>query len=156
MNLTETHLHQLPGITLGEVTGATADGRPLVRCASRGEPTPALVAAMARTPDWRNCTGVRVVLAFVDGDLERPLVLALLDAPTATSRTATSPTAPIGSTPTATPRTLRVAAGEELRIECGKASISLRADGRVEIRGEHLVSRSRGANKVKGGSVHLN
>lgn len=142
MNLTDPNLQHLPAVTLGEVTGTTADGRrPLVRCGARAEPTPALVAALAPAPDWRLCTGARVALAFVDGDPRRPLVLALLEAPEATA---------------AKPRTLRIAAGEELRIECGKSSIWLRADGRVEIRGEHLVSRSRGPNKVKGGSVHLN
>lgn len=141
MNLTESQLTQVPGITLGEIAGTASDGRPLVRCAARRQPVPALVAALPRTPDWRRCTGQRVVLAFVDGDLSRPLILTLLDTP------ADEPS---------TPRTLRIAAGEELRIECGKSSIHLRADGRVEIRGEHLVSRSRGANKVKGGSVHLN
>ena len=141
MNLTESQLQQVPGITLGEVAGATADGRPLVTSAQRREPTPALGTAMGQAPDWRHQRGQRVVLAFVDGDLQRPLVLALLDAPLAAA---------------VTPRTLRVAAGEELRIECGKSSIWLRADGRIEIRGEHLVSRSRGPNKVKGGSVHLN
>jgi hypothetical protein len=139
MNTMDPHLQQLPGVTLGEVTGATNDGRPLVRW--QGQPaTAALVAAMPQALDWRRCTGTGVVLAFVDGDPKRPLVLALLDAPTAAQA----------------PRTLRIAAGEELTIECGRSRIHLRADGRIEIRGEHLVSRSRGPNKVKGGSVHLN
>lgn len=136
------HLQQLPGVALGEVTGQTADGRPLVRSGACPEPTPALVAELPRTPDWRRSAGAQVVLAFVDGDPRQPVVLALLANPATAAVT--------------TPRTLRIAAGEELRIECGKASIWLRADGRVEIRGEHLVSRSRGPNKVKGGSVHLN
>lgn len=140
MKTMDAHLQQLPGVTLGEVTGAAADGRPLVRWPAAAAPTAALVAAMPHAPDWRRSGGTRVVLTFVDGDPKRPLVLALLDAPTAPRL----------------PRTLRIAAGEELTIECGKAKIHLRADGRIEIRGEHLVSRSRGPNKVKGGSVHLN
>lgn len=140
MKTMDSQLQQLPGVTLGEVTGAAADGRPLVRWQADRGPTPALVAALAHTPDWRRSAGMRVVLAFVDGDAKRPLVLALLDAPTETQ----------------SPRTLRIVAGEELTIECGKSKIHLRADGRIEIRGEHLVSRSRGPNKVKGGSVHLN
>lgn len=140
MKTMDAHLQQLPGVTLGEVTGATTDGRPLVRTDARSKPLPALVAALPQTPDWRRCAGLRVVMAFVDGDTTRPLVLALLDVPSAGQA----------------PRTLRIAAGEELTIECGKSRIHLRADGRIEIRGEHLVSRSRGPNKVKGGSVHLN
>ncbi len=140
MKTMDPHLQQLPGVTIGEVTGANADGQPLVRTDARRTPTAALVAAVPHAPDWRASTGARVVLAFLDGDAKRPLVLALLDSP-ATERL---------------PRTLRVAAGEELTIECGKSKIHLRADGRIEIRGEHLVSRSRGPNKVKGGSVHIN
>ncbi|MBL9077663.1 MAG: hypothetical protein JNL08_09175 [Planctomycetes bacterium] len=137
----DPHLQQVPGVAIGEVTGATADGRPLVRCHADAAPAAAVVAVLPQTPDWRRSIGMRVALVFLDGDPSRPLVLALLDAP-----------APAATTP----RTLRIAAGEELRIECGKSSIHLRADGRIEIRGEHLVSRSRGPNKVKGGSVHLN
>lgn len=140
MHTMATHLQQLPGVTIGEVTGATAEGRPLVRCGTGRTPVAALVAALPQTPDWRRSAGARVVLAFVDGDMKQPLVLALLDSPTAAQA----------------PRTLRIAAGEELTIECGKSKIHLRADGRIEIRGEHLVSRSRGPNKVKGGSVHIN
>lgn len=140
MTTMDQHLQQLPGVTLGEITGATTDGRPLVCCATCRTPTAALVAVMPHAPDWRTCLGARVALAFVDGDPARPLVLAVLDAPAAP----------------ATPRRLRIAAGEELTIECGKSRIHLRADGRIEIRGEHVVSRSRGPNKVKGGSVHIN
>jgi hypothetical protein len=54
------------------------------------------------------------------------------------------------------PDTLRIAAGREVVIECGEAKISLRKDGRVEIRGTHLISRSSGPNKIKGGSVFIN
>lgn len=140
---------QLPGLTLGEITGVTVDGQPLVRCGQRR----AVQALTCTTPtgaggsvaDWRTYIGRRALVAFVDGDTDRPAILGLLGVPT------TTPT----STP-ATPRTLRISAGEELTIECGKSKIHLRADGRIEIRGEHVISRSRGPNKVKGGSVHIN
>lgn len=135
---------QLPGVTLGEITGVTADGQPLVRCGQR-RARQALACTTTVAPDWRTCTGKRVLVAFVDGDTDRPVVLGMLDAPTA-----------MPSAPAAVPRTLRISAGEELTIECGKSKIWLRADGRIEIRGEHVISRSRGPNKVKGGSVHIN
>ena len=130
----------VPGVTLAEFTGVGNDGLPLVRCGNR-RPVPALVAMATPPSDWRSCAGKQAVVAFVDGDESRPVVLGVIGAP---------------ASPAPTPRTLRVSAGEELVIECGKSKIWLRADGRIEIRGEHVISRSRGPNKVKGGTVHIN
>ena len=47
-------------------------------------------------------------------------------------------------------------AKEEIVLRCGKASIILRSDGKVVIKGTNLLSRSRGMNKIKGGAVHIN
>ena len=49
-----------------------------------------------------------------------------------------------------------VEAESELTLRCGKASITLRSDGKVEIRGETIVSQAVGANRIRGGSVQLN
>ncbi len=140
--------HQLPGVVLGELVGVTSDGRPLVRLEPGSTPYAATFAGFGAAPDWRQLTGARLAMAFVDGDRRQPLVLGVVGGTAAAPATATAPT-PM-------PRNLKIAAGEEITIECGKSKIHLRADGRIEIRGEHLVSRSRGPNKVKGGSVHLN
>jgi len=128
-----------PSVTLAEITGVDTDGQPLVRHGDR-RATAALVGMSTPPADWRPCTGKQAVVAFVDGDKARPVILGVIDMPAAASL----------------PRTLQVSAGEELTIECGKSKIWLRADGRIEIRGEHVVSRSRGPNKVKGGTVHIN
>jgi hypothetical protein len=48
-----------------------------------------------------------------------------------------------------------VESSRSLVIECGEARISLREDGRIEIRGTHVISRASGPNKIKGGSVHI-
>ena len=47
-------------------------------------------------------------------------------------------------------------ASREVVLRCGESSITLKKDGRVLIRGSHVVSRSTGPNKVKGASVQLN
>ena len=47
-------------------------------------------------------------------------------------------------------------AREEIVLRCGKASIILSRDGKIVIKGTHLLSRSRGMNKIKGGAVHIN
>lgn len=140
--LTHPDVSQIPGVMLGEIVGVDKDGRPLVRWQGRGS-RPAQPLWTSTPPKWSDCVGCRVALALVDGDARRPLIVGLLDAPRA---------APIATMPS----TLKVESRDELVIECGKSKIALRADGRIEIRGGHLVSRSSGPNKVKGGSVHIN
>jgi hypothetical protein len=53
-------------------------------------------------------------------------------------------------------RTLVFAAEEEIRLVCGKSSITLHKSGRVVIKGVEIVSRGTRTNKVKGGAVHIN
>jgi hypothetical protein len=47
-------------------------------------------------------------------------------------------------------------AREEVLLRCGKSTISLQRDGKVLIRGSHLVSRASGPNRIKGGNINLN
>lgn len=50
----------------------------------------------------------------------------------------------------------RIESDDELVLKCGKASITLRKDGQLLLRGTHLSSRSTGVNRILGGSVLLN
>lgn len=45
---------------------------------------------------------------------------------------------------------------EEVTLKCGKASITLTSAGKVLIKGEYVVSRSSGVNRIKGGAVQIN
>lgn len=51
---------------------------------------------------------------------------------------------------------LRTSAKDEVVINCGKASITLRRNGRVIIRGTHVETHSSGTNRIKGGQVCVN
>ena len=51
---------------------------------------------------------------------------------------------------------LLLQAREEMILRCGKSSVKLRADGRIEIRGDTIISEAVRANRVRGGSVELN
>ncbi|HET7773856.1 MAG TPA: hypothetical protein VFK82_08535 [Burkholderiaceae bacterium] len=53
-------------------------------------------------------------------------------------------------------RKIALLATEEISLRCGKAQLRLRADGRVEIRGETIISEAVRANRIRGGSVELN
>lgn len=50
----------------------------------------------------------------------------------------------------------KIKAKEELLLQCGDASILLRKDGKVVIKGVDIISRARKNNKIKGGSIRLN
>jgi hypothetical protein len=51
---------------------------------------------------------------------------------------------------------LTLQARDELTLRCGKSMVKLRSDGRIEIRGETIVSQAARANRVRGGTVELN
>jgi|SRR5688500_2453867 len=142
-----TDLTQLPGVLAGEITGVDDRGQPLVRW--NGVTAAAQAVWMPGVPQWHECIGARVLVGFLNGDEAQPIVLGLLEPPPPRGDDASH-------RPEKQPETLRIEAGQELVIECGEARISLRKDGRIEIRGTHLISRSSGPNKIKGGSVFIN
>ncbi len=51
---------------------------------------------------------------------------------------------------------LSFTAEHDLELKCGRASITLRYDGRIELRGTHILSASRGPIRIKGATVALN
>ena len=53
-------------------------------------------------------------------------------------------------------RRIEFEAEDEIVLRCGQASIVLRRNGRVVIRGTYVESRSHGVNRIKGGSVQIN
>jgi len=51
---------------------------------------------------------------------------------------------------------VKINADEKIELKCGASSLTMDRDGKVVIRGETITSRSRGTNKIKGGSVQIN
>jgi len=52
--------------------------------------------------------------------------------------------------------TVELTAEREIELRCGKARITLRKDGRIEVSGTYLLNRSRGPLKLKGATVEIN
>ncbi len=101
----------------------------------------------ARPPGER----CEVVLVFEEGDLARPVVLGVLRSPTSEGPWAQPPIVA-----EADGRRLVLEGKDEVVLRCGDASITLRRNGRVVIRGAEVESRASGTNKVRGGSVRIN
>jgi hypothetical protein len=96
--------------------------------------------------------GQDVVLGFERQDPARPIILGVVQG---------QPRWPLSETPgqvtvEADGQRMVVIAERELVLRCGKASVSLRHDGRVEIRGESILTQAATANRMRGGSVELN
>jgi hypothetical protein len=47
-------------------------------------------------------------------------------------------------------------AKKEVVLRCGQGSVTIRADGKIVIKGTDLLSRSKGINKIKGATVRIN
>ena len=51
---------------------------------------------------------------------------------------------------------IRIQARDEVVIQCGKASIVMRRNGRIVIQGCYVETRSAGTNRIRGGQVRVN
>lgn len=90
-----------------------------------------------------------VVLLFEDGDWARPIIIGLRQQ---TIRQKSQQHISIESDG----GRLVIKAEHEIMLRCGKASIHLRSDGSVRIRGIDIVSRASATNRIRGGNVQIN
>jgi hypothetical protein len=100
-----------------------------------------------------------VVLLFDGGDPLRPIVVGFVVAAPA----AAEPRALSEARGEALPdvaevdgRRVCIEGQDEIVLRCGEASITLRRNGKIVLRGTYLESRSTGTNRVRGGSVQIN
>lgn len=142
-----SEVKRLDGVAIGVLLGFGELGEPLVVFA--GNRKDAAVAARTTAALAASDIGREVALLFEGGDPERPLVIGRV------LREADPPPAPSVEVVRDGER-LELTADQELVLRCGKATITLTRDGKVLIRGAYISSWSTGANRVKGGSVHLN
>ncbi len=103
--------------------------------------------------------GRAAILAFENGDPALPIVVGLMQ-PAARRQAGPSPGAPESAAQEVHAevdgRRVRIAAQDEIVLECGSASITLRRNGRVVIRGDYVETSSEGTNRIKGGQVRIN
>lgn len=147
---------QISGLVVATVQGVNPEDRPLVQWLGGVEPCVAQTVWMEHEQDWLACVGKRVIIGFENGQATHPILLGLLDRPALPDEETKRQPVEAEMIEAEMPETLRIESERELVLECGKAKISLRADGRIIILGGYVVSRSTGVNKIKGGSVQIN
>lgn len=144
---------RIDGVVVGVLAGFGAGGEPLVHFELNPaeEPLPAR-SAVAVADD---AVGRPVALMFEGGDAARPMLIGLIHVPEAAPE---APEAePVGGVEVeADGEKVVVSAERELVLRCGKASITLTRAGKILIRGEYVLTRSSGVNRIQGGSVEIN
>jgi len=85
----------------------------------------------------------KVLVVFDNGNINKPVVTGVINSVS-------------NENPVKKKDNIVFEADQEIVLKCGKSSITLTRAGKVLIRGAYLLSRSSGANRIKGGSVHLN
>jgi hypothetical protein len=97
--------------------------------------------------------GREVVLMFEQGDFQKPIVMGIVQDPATPPERAAHQELRIVEIDD---QRLVFTAKREIVLRCGQASITLTRAGKVLIRGAYVLSRSSGANCIKGGSIQLN
>jgi hypothetical protein len=94
-----------------------------------------------------------VLLLLEDQRSDLPIVIGLLTPPTTLAEDAQ-----VASHFEAVVDGERVVidAKDEIVLRCGEASITLRRNGRIVVRGTYVETRSKGVNRIKGGTVQIN
>ncbi len=93
-------------------------------------------------------TGAQVALS-IGGALGQPLILGLVWNPAQEHEEAASDVDP-------SPEHVELSAQEQLTLRCGKASLTLTADGQVLLHGSYIGSHATGTQRIKGAAVRIN
>jgi hypothetical protein len=110
-------------------------------------------------------TSQGVLLVFENGDPALPIVVGLIQAAEASpfQELLAAPREAAGSAGAQPPREARldgdrvVLEGKrEVVLKCGEATLTLRRDGKILIRGAYVETHSKGVNRIKGGAVKIN
>lgn len=138
-------------------TVASIDGRGHVYvdfAANPGDPVRAFIALSQtdRAVLWERDPDIRVLLVDADHPDGHLAIIGLL------SETLTAPVEEAGEPDIVhlDVTSLVLEARKELVLRCGDSQLTMKADGKIVLRGTDVVSRSSGPTRIRGASVRIN
>jgi len=160
-----------PGeIIIGTLLAFDKQGRPLVDFSANanklGTNNQQGLVAMTTLALTQAQIGRQVALLFANGDLQNPVIMGVIHSPLQDLLENVEQTR--------TQHEIKLQAGlnsddllvdgkkivfdakEEIVFKCGESSITLTKAGKILIRGNYLLNRSSGVNRIMGGSVQVN
>lgn len=139
------------------VVAVREDGVPEVQLDQSGSPVAARLAVAVSRERLELAVAERqpAVVVFGNGDPSQPVIIGFVEP------LVPEPAAPVADhqpiiEADVDGRRVRITAADEIVLECGQASVTLRRNGRVIIRGTYVETRSDGTNRIKGGQVQIN
>jgi hypothetical protein len=144
---------------IATIVSLSPDGTPEVRLGA-DTVVPARLACRATRERIETAIANRqqAVVLFENGDRTRPIIVGFIEAlepEPPEPHTGVSETMPFIEADV-DGRRVRVTAQDEIVFQCGSASVTLRRNGRVVIRGTYVETCSEGTNRIKGGQVQIN
>lgn len=139
------------GACIGRLEGFDLDDRPLLSGLAQfpGE----VVLARTTVPLAQRMIGGNVLVLYEERDHSRPIIVGVLQErillPEASEKQQSVSVQADGEC-------YVLSAEREIVLRCGAASITLTRAGKVIIKGNYILSRSTGYNKIKGSAVDIN
>lgn len=140
---------------VSRIAWLAADGVIGIDAQTPGSP-PTTARALTNLADDLH-VGAAVLVLFENADAALPIIIGMLDARPANLRQkAELPAARELVSHCVVDGSLLLDARQEIVLRCGKSSITLRADGKIVLRGREIVSRAEESNRIKGSTVSIN
>ncbi|QRK07163.1 hypothetical protein JQX13_45145 [Archangium violaceum] len=152
------------GNRIGWVTGVDATGQLLVDF--EGNPASPLAAQtvvtlMPAIIQEAVSTHQRVVLIFANGDPGLPVIMGFIQPAVSTplvnavlAESEQKAHEPMDVSVDG--KSVTIEGKDEIVLKCGQASITLRRNGKIILKGTYVESHATGTNRIKGGSVQVN
>lgn len=158
-NVFEPHREYISGMLMGRIVKINEEGQVLINYGNSADITAArLTSSVQEKLAKGNPEGREVLLAFENNNPLRPIIIdtiyniidEIAEHSTAVNNAGTAQKEIISCA------RIELDAGEQIVLQCGKASITLTRAGKILIKGEYVLSSAKGSNKIKGGSIQLN